>query len=106
VLPFEALTQGGFGTPATFDPATILSLKWIVAFPDIGQAASADRFDFQLDDVAFATDEQAAQFVPPPSPPMMGGPILLPSPLPAARAVPQARTSSGAWPGATPSTPE
>jgi hypothetical protein len=50
VLPFEALTQGGFGTPATFDAATILSLEWIIAFPDVGQPASANQFDFQLDD--------------------------------------------------------
>lgn len=96
VLPFEALTQGGFGTPATFDPATILSLKWIIAFPDVGQSASANQFDFQLDDVAFATDEQAAQFVPPPSGGMAPLP-LPPAPL-AARAVPGARVSSGNWP--------
>lgn len=94
VLPFEALTQGGFGTPATFDPATILSLKWIIAFPDVGQPASANQFDFQLDDVAFATDAQAALFVPPPSGPMGPPPA---APL-AARAVPGARVSSGDWP--------
>ena len=47
------LTQQGFGDPATFDPATILNFKWIVAFPNFGQSASDDSFDFRLDDVTF-----------------------------------------------------
>jgi hypothetical protein len=47
------LRQQGFGTPAVFDPATIVTLKWIVAFPNFGQSATDNAFDFQLDDVAF-----------------------------------------------------
>jgi hypothetical protein len=47
------LTQQGFGTPATFDPATVLSIQWVMAFPNVGQPASADVFDFRIDDVAF-----------------------------------------------------
>jgi hypothetical protein len=47
------LRQQGFGTPATFDPATILNIKWIMAFPNFGQTAADDNFDFQLDDVTF-----------------------------------------------------
>jgi hypothetical protein len=93
VLPYEAMTQAGYGTPATFDPATILFVKWILAFPDAGQAAVANRFDFQLDDVAFTTDEQTPPFVPPPSPA-----VPVPSVPLAARAVPGARVSSGDWP--------
>jgi hypothetical protein len=91
VVPFEALTQGGFGTPATFDPATILSLKWIIAFPDVGQPASANRFDFQLDDVAFTLDGQGPLLLPPSPAPTPDAPL-------ASRAVPGARVSSGDWP--------
>ena len=47
------LRQQGFGTPVAFDPATILSIKWIMAFPNFGQTAADDAFDFQLDDVTF-----------------------------------------------------
>jgi hypothetical protein len=47
------LTQQGFGTPVPFDPATIISFKWIVQFPDFGQPISANTFDFQLDNVTF-----------------------------------------------------
>jgi uncharacterized membrane protein YgcG len=49
------LTQQGFGTPVTFDPATIITLKWQVAFPNFGQSASDDSFDFRLDDVTFTS---------------------------------------------------
>jgi hypothetical protein len=47
------LRQQGFGTPVPFDPATIISFKWIVQFPDFGQAVSANTFDFQLDNLTF-----------------------------------------------------
>jgi hypothetical protein len=47
------LTQQGFGTPVPFDPATIISFKWIVQFPDYAQDVSANTFDFQLDNLAF-----------------------------------------------------
>src|SRR6187551_2948522 len=47
------LRQQGFGTPVAFDPATIISIKWIVQFPDFGQPVSANTFDFQLDNVTF-----------------------------------------------------
>lgn len=50
---WDQLRQAGFGTPVTFDPSTIINLKWIVAFPNFGQSVSADSFDFRLDDVAF-----------------------------------------------------
>jgi hypothetical protein len=64
---WDQLRQAGFGTPVAFDPSTIINLKWIVAFPNFGQDASADSFDFRLDDVAF---------LPPtglPAPPATGG---------------------------------
>ncbi|HTV21125.1 MAG TPA: hypothetical protein VMG12_20710 [Polyangiaceae bacterium] len=105
VLPFEALTQGGFGTPATFDPATLLFVKWIVAFPDAGQPVSANRFDLQLDDIAFATDTSTA-FVPAPMPTPIpisiptDGPVPLPSALPAMRSAIGPRVSNGEWPAA------
>jgi hypothetical protein len=60
------LRQQGFGTPTTFDPTTILSIKWIVSFPDFGQTSADNTFDFQLDNVIFletpplATDNKAA----------------------------------------------
>jgi len=101
VLPFEALTQGGFGTPATFDPATILSVKWIIAFPDFGQSAAANRFDFQLDNVSFATDERLGSFLAAPLPPTLSPPTELPPspiPLPAPGVVSGARASSSVWP--------
>jgi hypothetical protein len=47
------LRQQGFGTPVPFDPTTITSVKWIVSFPNAGQAVSADAFDFRLDNVTF-----------------------------------------------------
>jgi len=47
------LTQQGFGTPVPFDPATIISFKWLVQFPDFGQPVSANTFDFQLDNLTF-----------------------------------------------------
>ncbi len=52
-LPWSVLRQQGFGTPVAFDPATIISLKWIVQFPDFGQPITANTFDFQLDNVVF-----------------------------------------------------
>jgi hypothetical protein len=61
-----ALRQQGFGTPATFDPATILNVKWIVAFPNFGQSAASDSFDFRLDDVAFRPPVVGRPAVPPP----------------------------------------
>lgn len=54
---WDQLVQQGFGTQVTFDPATILFIKWIVSFPDAGQSSAADRFDFQLDDLAFLSDD-------------------------------------------------
>ena len=36
-----------------FDPATIISIKRIVQFPDFGQPVTANTFDFQLDNVTF-----------------------------------------------------
>jgi hypothetical protein len=50
---WDQLTQQGFGDPATFDPATIINIKWIVAFPNFGQPPSDNSFDFRLDDVTF-----------------------------------------------------
>jgi len=50
---WDQLFQQGFGTPATFDPATIMSIQWVVGYINFGQPASADDFDFTLDDVAF-----------------------------------------------------
>src|SRR5262249_53626110 len=50
---WDQLFQQGFGTPATFDPATIMSIQWLVGYFDFGQAASANDFDFTLDNVAF-----------------------------------------------------
>jgi len=50
---WDQLVQQGFGTPATFDPATIMSIQWVVSYLDFGQPASADDFDFTLGDVLF-----------------------------------------------------
>jgi hypothetical protein len=61
---WDQLAQQGFGTPAEFDPATIVSIKWLVQFPNSGQPAAADNFDFQLDDVAFFTDAATAGIAP------------------------------------------
>jgi hypothetical protein len=72
---WSQLTQQGFGTPVAFDPATILAFKWLVAFPDVGQAASANDFDVQLDNVSFtAPVSSAPPAVPPPA--MSGAPEL------------------------------
>jgi len=54
-LSWDQLTQQGFGTPVAFDPKTITYIKFILAFPDVGQPPSADRFDLQLDNVSFTT---------------------------------------------------
>jgi len=67
------LRQQGFGTPVPFDPATIISIKWIVQFPDFGQPVSANTFDLQLDNVTFVQ-----------SPPLTTGAAA-------------ARTGSAAW---------
>jgi hypothetical protein len=50
---WSQLRQQGFGTPATFDPSKILTIKWIVQFPNFGQTSGADNVDFTLDDVTF-----------------------------------------------------
>jgi hypothetical protein len=47
------LRQQGFGTPVAFDPSKIITIKWIMSFPNFGQTAADDQFDFQLDDVTF-----------------------------------------------------
>jgi hypothetical protein len=57
---WDQLTQQGFGTPVAFDPRTILAFKWIVAFPDVGQVASVNDFDFQLDNVSFTAPAGSA----------------------------------------------
>ncbi|HEY3592541.1 MAG TPA: hypothetical protein VGL13_01655 [Polyangiaceae bacterium] len=88
---WDQLVQAGFGTPVAFDPATIMSIQWLVGYLNFGQPASADNFDFTLDDVAF----QASLLPPsgggegggtggtdggrpPPPPPTDGGPGLSP----------------------------
>jgi hypothetical protein len=60
------LVQQGFGTPVPFDPATIISFKWIVQFPDFGQPISANTFDFQLDNLTFVR-----------TPPLAGGAVAV-----------------------------
>jgi hypothetical protein len=42
-VKFSELVQGGFGTPAAFDPAAMIALQWTVA-ADVA-------FDFGIDDV-------------------------------------------------------
>jgi hypothetical protein len=85
-ITWDQLTQQGFGTPVAFDPKTILSLKWLLAFPDGGQGASADDFDFQLDNVAF---------LPPVSNPAAAGQPSAAEP-PAASSAPEAPAAPGA----------
>jgi hypothetical protein len=75
---WEQLTQQGFGTPVAFDPKTILAFKWIVAFPDLGQGASANDFDFQLDNVSFTAPAASAPLAAPP--PAMSSAPELPAP--------------------------
>src|SRR5690606_25423100 len=43
--PFASLMQGGWGTAATWDPATITALQW--------QAAAGVDYNVTLDDVSF-----------------------------------------------------
>jgi hypothetical protein len=77
VIPWESLHQSGFGVPVPFDLTTVMSIDWLVSFPDEGQAPTSDVFDFRLDDVYFApggfpvpsTDGGAI----PPPPPLDGG---------------------------------
>jgi hypothetical protein len=47
-IPFSQLAQQGFGTAATFDPTTLLSLKWNINF-----TSQPGDFDLTLDNVAF-----------------------------------------------------
>jgi hypothetical protein len=47
-IPFSQLSQQGFGTPVTFDPSTLLNMKWIITF----QTQPGD-FDFTLDNISF-----------------------------------------------------
>jgi hypothetical protein len=54
VLPWQFLTQQGFGAPAVFDPTTIMFIQFVVSFGDVGQPLSANAFDLQVDDIAFA----------------------------------------------------
>jgi hypothetical protein len=54
VIPWASLLQSGFGVPVPFDLTTVMSIDWLVSFPDQGQAITSDVFDFRLDDVYFA----------------------------------------------------
>jgi hypothetical protein len=47
-IPFTQLAQSGFGTPATFDAATILSVKWLVSWPYSYYPPIANAFDLTL----------------------------------------------------------
>jgi hypothetical protein len=58
-IPFAQLAQSGFGTPATFDPTTILSVKWLVSWPYYSYPPIANAFDLTLDDVAFVSPAKA-----------------------------------------------
>jgi hypothetical protein len=71
-IPWGALQQIGLGNPTTFDPATITTLKWIVAFPNGGQPASAGQFDFQLDNVSFTSGTLSTPFLVPAPVPVEG----------------------------------
>ncbi len=52
-VPFSQLTQVGFGTPATFDPATVLMVKWGISWPySYTYPPTTNSFDFKLDDVS------------------------------------------------------
>jgi len=75
---WDQLTQQGFGTPVAFDPKTILAFKWIVAFPDAGQGASANDFDLQLDNMSFTAPVSSAPPAAPP--PAMSGAPEVPAP--------------------------
>jgi hypothetical protein len=70
-LAWDELHQQGFGTPVAFDPKTIVAIKWILAFPNAGQAASADQFDVQLDNVAFTSSASLPVIAAPAAPVVM-----------------------------------
>ncbi len=59
-VPFSQLTQVGFGTPATFDPKTIIAVKWGISWPFYTYPPTPNSFDFSLDDVAFVSPAAAA----------------------------------------------
>jgi hypothetical protein len=77
VIPWQFMRQVGYGTPAAFDPSTIMSVNWLVSFADQGQPLDSNAFDLAIDDVVFAagsatfppktSDPDAG--VPPPPPP-------------------------------------
>lgn len=58
-VPFSQLAQVGFGTPTTFDPSTIVSLKWQISWPFFSPSSGANFFDFSLDDVSFVSPGNA-----------------------------------------------
>ena len=82
------LTQQGFGTPVPFDPKTVLAFKWLLSFPDSGQGASANDFDFQLDNVTFTQPVASA--------PSAAQPSSAQSPAPGASEQPAAPGSTWA----------
>jgi len=47
-IPFAQLSQQGFGAPATFDPHTLIGIKWNFSF-----FIQPGDFDFTVDDIAF-----------------------------------------------------
>jgi|GEM_PF-6701458 len=52
-VAFSQLAQLGFGTPATFDPATILMVKWQISFPNpYYYPPTTNSFNFTLDDIS------------------------------------------------------
>jgi len=50
-IPWNQLSQIGFGTPVTFDQRTLLNFKWIVPLPFPG--SPGPTYDYTLDDIAF-----------------------------------------------------
>jgi hypothetical protein len=80
VVPFAAMHQSGYGTPAVFDATTVMSVNWLVSFADNGQPLSSNVFDLKIDDVAFAPGGFAVPTTPtpdggisPPPPPNLDG---------------------------------
>jgi hypothetical protein len=51
-IPFNRVAQEGWGAPATFNAAHILTLQWSAKVAALGGGVPAACFDFWIDDVA------------------------------------------------------